>query len=292
MFSINSELLRNFLLDMNGKSYILYLQVNKCSARLKGPAGINHEKEKRILRKYRLYAAGICTVLALGIGGCASNGASAATETRQESQEASKEETTEADTAAESAADNVEDMNGQDALQSLRIYGPVTKQEDGRLSIDNQSDMSISGEIILNVSEEYTYILDAVTGLPLKEEDIKDDKSMMYALCTDLDVSSEIVAIILVNHLFSPDDITDYASAIEVMSRNDKLIAFMKARILNSVFEPAQWAAIIIEAINSIDLSPVFTVLISGKALMVSQTNMRKKVAEQLTLWRQAKSEI
>lgn len=171
MFSINSELLRNFLLDMNGKSYILYLQVNKCSARLKGPAGINHEKEKRILRKYRLYAAGICTVLALGIGGCASNGASAATETRQE---ASKEETTEADTAAESAADNVEDMNGQDALQSLRIYGPVTKQEDGRLSIDNQSDMSISGEIILNVSEEYTYILDAVTGLPLKEEDIKD----------------------------------------------------------------------------------------------------------------------
>ena len=174
MFSINSELLRNFLLDMNGKSYILYLQVNKCSARLKGPAGINHEKEKRILRKYRLYAAGICTVLALGIGGCASNGASAATETRQESQEASKEETTEADTAAESAADNVEDMNGQDALQSLRIYGPVTKQGDGRLSIDNQSDMSISGEIILNVSEEYTYILDAVTGLPLKEEDIKD----------------------------------------------------------------------------------------------------------------------
>ena len=170
MFSINSELLRNFLLDMNGKSYILYLQVNKCSARLKGPAGINHEKEKRILRKYRLYAAGLCTVLALGIGGCASNGASAATETRQESQEASKEETTEADTAA----DNVEDMNGQDALQSLRIYGPVTKQEDGRLSIDNQSDMSISGEIILNVSEEYTYILDAVTGLPLKEEDIKD----------------------------------------------------------------------------------------------------------------------
>ncbi len=32
------------------------LQVNKCLQRLKGPAGINHEKEKRILRKYRLYA--------------------------------------------------------------------------------------------------------------------------------------------------------------------------------------------------------------------------------------------
>ena len=138
--------------------------------------GITYEKEKIILRKYRLYAAGVCAAVVLGIGGCASNAnaSSGTTAATQESQEASKEETTEADTAAESAADNVEDMNGQDALQSLRIYGPVTKQEDGRLSIDNQSDMSISGEIILNVSEEYTYILDAVTGLPLKEEDIKD----------------------------------------------------------------------------------------------------------------------
>ena len=68
-----------------------------------------------------------CTVLALGIGGCASNGASAATETRQESQAASKEETTEADTAWRSQRRiTLRDMNGQDALQSLRIYGPVT----------------------------------------------------------------------------------------------------------------------------------------------------------------------
>mgnify|MGYP000887539359 CR=1 FL=1 len=46
--------------------------------------------------------------------------------------------------------------------------------EDGRLSIDNQSGVSNSGEIILNVSDEETYILDAVSGLPIKLEDIKD----------------------------------------------------------------------------------------------------------------------
>ncbi len=113
----------------------------------------------------------------------------------------------------------------------------------------------------------YSYQRIFQLALKLQRKDIKDDKSMMYALCTDLDVSSEIVAIILVNHLFSPDDITDYASAIEVMSRNDKLIAFMKARILNSVFEPAQWAAIIIEAINSIDLSPVLRCSYRGRLL-------------------------
>lgn len=113
--------------------------------------------------------------MALNIGGCTSNAPSVVTtETQQETQKESKEEITEADTTAESVTDTDEDMNGQDSLQSVRIYGPVTKQEDGSLSIDNQSDMSISGEIILNISGESTYILDAVTGLPLKEEDIKD----------------------------------------------------------------------------------------------------------------------
>lgn len=100
--------------------------------------------------------------LALGIGGCASNGASAATETRQRVRRHPRE-TTEADTRGESAADNVEDMNGQDALQSLRIYGPVTKQEGWQAVREQPVDM-VSAEIILNVSEEYTYILDAVTG--------------------------------------------------------------------------------------------------------------------------------
>ena len=58
--------------------------------------------------------------------------------------------------------------------QSIRIYGPVTKMEDGRLSIDNQSGMSTSGEIILNVADDMTYILNAMTGLPVALEDVKD----------------------------------------------------------------------------------------------------------------------
>ncbi|MFR2692294.1 MAG: hypothetical protein ACLTBV_16085 [Enterocloster bolteae] len=42
----------------------------------------------------------------------------------------------------------------------------MTKMEDGRLSIDNQSGVSTSGEIILNVADDMTYILDAMSGLP------------------------------------------------------------------------------------------------------------------------------
>ena len=72
-------------------------------------------------------------------------------------------------TVVESVTGAIESMEESqaEALQSIRIYGPVTKMEDGRLSIDNQSGMSSSGEIILNVSSDATYILDAVTGLSL-----------------------------------------------------------------------------------------------------------------------------
>lgn len=76
----------------------------------------------------------------------------------------------------ESVTGAIESMeeSGTEAPQAIRIFGPVTRTEDGRLSIDNQSGVSNSGEIILNVSDEETYILDAVSGLPIKLEDIKD----------------------------------------------------------------------------------------------------------------------
>lgn len=137
--------------------------------------GITYEKEKIILRKYRLYAAGICAAVVLGVGGCASNANAGTTTATQESKEATKEETTVADTVVESVTGAIESMEESEpeAPQAIRIFGPVTRTEDGRLSIDNQSGVSSSGGIILNVADE-TYILDAVSGLPIKLEDIKD----------------------------------------------------------------------------------------------------------------------
>ena len=137
--------------------------------------GITYEKEKIILRKYRLYAAGICAAVVLGVGGCASNANAGTTTATQESKEATKEETTVADTVVESVTGAIESMEESEpeAPQAIRIFGPVTRTEDGRLSIDNQSGVSSNGEIILNVADE-TYILDAVSGLPIKLEDIKD----------------------------------------------------------------------------------------------------------------------
>lgn len=140
-----------------------------------GSQGITYEKEKIILRKYRLYAAGICAAIMLGTSGCATN-ADAASSTTAAAQ-VSKEETTVADTTVvESVTGPIESMEESqpEVPQAVRIFGPVTKLENGQLSIDNQSGMSTSGEIILNISSDVTYILDAMTGMPMKADDIND----------------------------------------------------------------------------------------------------------------------
>lgn len=131
------------------------------------------EKEKIILRKYHLYAVGICAAIALGAAGC-SAGANA--ETMSGSSVKAEETTVSDTTVVESVTGAIESMEESqpEVPQSVRIYGPVTKMEDGRLSIDNQSGMSTSGEIILNVADDMTYILDAMTGLPVALEDVKD----------------------------------------------------------------------------------------------------------------------
>lgn len=126
------------------------------------------------MRKFGLYAAGICAALALGTSGCAS--APKETATAPQTQETTAETTETPTTVVETVSGTIESMaeSQPQALQSICIYGPVTKLEDGRLSIDNQSGVSSSGEIILNIDPENTFMLDGVSGSPVKAEDIKD----------------------------------------------------------------------------------------------------------------------
>ena len=116
----------------------------------------------------------------------------------------------------------------------------------------------------------YSYNRILKAGLRLIENDksIDSDNKLMYAVCTDLEASSKIVAIILCNHLFKADDIEDFKSATDAMTRNDKMIETMKARVLNSVLEPNQWAAIILGAMESIDMTSLFIMLTLAKRAM------------------------
>lgn|SRR5574344_558001 len=131
-------------------------------------------------------------------------------------------------------------------------------------------------------------------GLDLCKENpdtITDDRIMMYSLCTDLDKGCEIIAIILCNHLFTPENVNK-DDIDSVYTYNDKLIKYVKAKVLNTTLDPDQWSYIILGALNSIDLSQVFTMLVLVKQYTVSLTSTRKKAEEQLQSWQEAKSVI
>ena len=131
-------------------------------------------------------------------------------------------------------------------------------------------------------------------GLDLCKENpdtITDDRIMMYSLCTDLDKGCEIIAIILCNHLFVPENVKK-DDIDSVYTYNDNLIRYVKAKVLNTTFDQDQWSYIILGALNSIDLSQVFTMLVLVKQYTVSLTSTRTKAEEQLQSWQEAKSVI
>jgi hypothetical protein len=128
----------------------------------------------------------------------------------------------------------------------------------------------------------FNLIMKELLDVKKEDDEIQTDRQLLYAVCNDIEKTSRIVAIILCNHLFKPDDIKDYESALEVMSNNEKLIKFMEARVLNSVLEPRQYASIVLSAIQSIDLSPLFFCISSAKNLINSLTTLPKIVEEQL----------
>lgn len=106
---------------------------------------------------------------------------------------------------------------------------------------------------------------------------IDDDNTVITALCTDLDAMCEIMAIILCNHLFTPDGVTDND---EAMNRNERWISRMKMKVMNSTFEANEWAAIILGAIRSIDLSAFF-LLKKSVSMATDSLLMRKRKSQE-----------
>ena len=134
-------------------------------------------------------------------------------------------------------------------------------------------------------------ILELGFDLCKTDESIDSDKKMLFSLCTDINKGCEIVAILLCNHLFTPDNV-DFSNPFATITYNEKLINYMKVKILNSTFDTNQWAAIILSALKSIDLSQLFTMLTLVKQFTDSLTSVRTKAEEQLQYWQEAKSAI
>ena len=126
--------------------------------------------------------------------------------------------------------------------------------------------------------------------MEMKEADalmVDDDNKIVTALCTDLDAMCEIMAIILCNHYFTPDGVQDDD---EAKTRNERWISKMKMKVMNSTFEINQWAAIILGAIKSVDLSAFFLLKKSVSMATDSLLMRKKKSAETASQFMEALS--
>ena len=114
------------------------------------------------------------------------------------------------------------------------------------------------------------------------DETLDTDQKIITALCTDLDAMCEIIAVVLCNHLFVPEE--------GAMERNDELVKTMKMVVMNSTYDQNQWAAIIVGAIKSIDLSGFFLLKKSVSTLTDLLLTRKKKSEETASLFMEALS--
>ncbi len=126
-------------------------------------------------------------------------------------------------------------------------------------------------------------ICNLVMDMRKADESLDTDNKVIMALCTDLDAMCEIVAIVICNHLFTPDDIHNFEDVDEAMSRNDKLVKMMKTKVMLSTYDTNQWAAIILGAIKSIDLGGFF-LLRKSVSTLTDSLLARKKNSEETAL--------
>ena len=127
-----------------------------------------------------------CTgVLALGYASLVQAQAPAVAEEETEAGGFAGEDATQSPTILAGGAGQ-EDAGGPGSQQQadswdvIRIWGPVLGVEDGIIRIDNQSGISFPGEIVLNISDGYSRVLDAENGYPVMLNAIQEGE-FIYA---------------------------------------------------------------------------------------------------------------
>ena len=131
-------------------------------------------------------------------------------------------------------------------------------------------------------------ICNLVLDMRKADETLDTDQKVITALCTDLDAMCEIMAIVLCNHLFTPDG--NNLTWEEVRTKNDYYVSVMKAKVMQSTFDANQWAAIVLGAIKSIDLSAFFLLKKSVSTLSDSLLMRKKKSVETASQFMEAQS--
>ncbi len=116
---------------------------------------------------------------ATAVAGCSKNNTSQEQDIASDAQEA---------TMPDGAIDEAfgqpsEDETGDAAVEnSNRIYGVITdvSASEQTITVDNQSDVSSTGEMILTIDPSNTEIIDAQTGLPVELSEVQSGSFEAY----------------------------------------------------------------------------------------------------------------
>lgn len=124
-------------------------------------------------------------MLIVALTGC---GASEGTQVQDGQQAADRQEqgsqqTEDLQPSAEGTEEPAEPLPSEDtALEgesaSVRIWGPILRLEDGDLVIDNRSDVSFRGEMVVTVDPESTRILDGENGYPVEVSELTEGEAV------------------------------------------------------------------------------------------------------------------
>ena len=128
--------------------------------------------------------------------------------------------------AAEAAptADKTEILQPQ-ALAAAKIWGKVSKQENGSLLVTSGDPDSANPEVVVHVSEE-TYCVDAATGAPLDMEKVKDGDTLYVwaGPAMTMSLPPQTTAAVIVGNVPADGKIPQYAevTAPAVRSEDEK----------------------------------------------------------------------
>ena len=178
-----------------------------------------------------------------------------------------------------------ENINKQENNQELSDF-PIDIKRDILDIINDSPSLVRLGDKEYKVKNMRYYsvyrIARIVMDMRKADETLDTDQKIITALCTDLDAMCEIMAVVLCNHLFVPEE--------GAMERNDELVKTMKMVVMNSTYDQNQWAAIIVGAIKSIDLSGFFLIKKSVSTLTDLLLTRKKKSEETASLFMEALS--
>lgn len=121
--------------------------------------------------------------LLFAISGCAQKAEEKPAAPDVQTESAKQEELTEEDPKQDDTdgTDTKEDASDESHMSDMiKIWGTITSVDDSGITVDNQSENSSAGEMILVVDPSENTVIDAVTGFPVSQDEIQTGSFEAY----------------------------------------------------------------------------------------------------------------